>query len=151
MCAQKSCGRCPLTLDGFWGPMAYVLIGGLAVGTAITLLFVPALYALSAALLGFAAFDARRRRRDPRELARTGAIGSARQGVEGAGDAAVLGRVLRELVATQPEAAQGDYDGLIAECDALRFAPGGEQAAVPAPLRARAIRFLEALDAGEGE
>ncbi|KGE05017.1 efflux RND transporter permease subunit [Pseudohaliea rubra] len=36
----------PLTLDGFWGPMAYVLIGGLAVGTAITLLFVPALYAL---------------------------------------------------------------------------------------------------------
>ena len=35
-----------LTLDGFWGPMAYVLIGGLAVGTAITLLFVPALYAL---------------------------------------------------------------------------------------------------------
>lgn len=112
---------------------------------------VPALYALSAALLGFAAFDARRRRRDPGELARAGAIGSARQGVEGAGDAAVLGRVLRELVATQPEAAQGDYDGLIAECDALRFAPGGEQAAVPAPLRARAIRFLETLEAGEGE
>ncbi|MCQ4347172.1 efflux RND transporter permease subunit [Pseudomonas stutzeri] len=36
----------PLTLDGFWGPLAYVLIGGVAVGTAITLLFVPALYAL---------------------------------------------------------------------------------------------------------
>jgi multidrug efflux pump subunit AcrB len=35
----------PLTLDKFWGPMAYVLIGGVAVGTAITLLFVPALYA----------------------------------------------------------------------------------------------------------
>ena len=36
----------PLTLDSFWGPLAYVLIGGIAVGTAITLLFVPALYAL---------------------------------------------------------------------------------------------------------
>ena len=36
----------PLTQDGFWGPLAYVLIGGVAVGTLITLLFVPALYAL---------------------------------------------------------------------------------------------------------
>jgi len=36
----------PLTLDLFWGPLAYVLIGGVAVGTLITLLFVPALYAL---------------------------------------------------------------------------------------------------------
>ncbi|MDT3706025.1 MAG: efflux RND transporter permease subunit [Thiobacillus sp.] len=36
----------PLTFDSFWGPLAYVLIGGVAVGTAISLLFVPALYAL---------------------------------------------------------------------------------------------------------
>ncbi len=36
----------PLTHDSFWGPLAYVLIGGVAVGTIITLLFVPALYAL---------------------------------------------------------------------------------------------------------
>ena len=36
----------PLTYDSFWGPLACVLIGGVAVGTAITLLFVPALYAL---------------------------------------------------------------------------------------------------------
>jgi multidrug efflux pump subunit AcrB len=36
----------PLTMDSFWGPLAYVLIGGVAAGTAITLLFVPALYAL---------------------------------------------------------------------------------------------------------
>ncbi len=36
----------PLTQDSFWGPLAYVLIGGVAVGTLITLLFVPALYAL---------------------------------------------------------------------------------------------------------
>lgn len=36
----------PLTLDSFWGPLAYVLIGGVTVGTVITILFVPALYAL---------------------------------------------------------------------------------------------------------
>ena len=36
----------PLTLNSFWGPLAYVLIGGVVVGTGITLLFVPALYAL---------------------------------------------------------------------------------------------------------
>jgi len=36
----------PLTQDSFWGPLAYVLIGGVAAGTAISLLFVPALYAL---------------------------------------------------------------------------------------------------------
>ncbi|GAB4179573.1 MAG: efflux RND transporter permease subunit [Wenzhouxiangellaceae bacterium] len=36
----------PLTLDSFWGPLAFVLIGGVIVGTLITLLFVPALYAL---------------------------------------------------------------------------------------------------------
>ncbi|WP_235263574.1 efflux RND transporter permease subunit [Nitrincola sp. A-D6] len=36
----------PLAMDLFWGPLAYVLIGGVAAGTLITLLFVPALYAL---------------------------------------------------------------------------------------------------------
>jgi multidrug efflux pump subunit AcrB len=36
----------PLVADSFWGPLANVLIGGLAVGTVLTLLFVPALYAL---------------------------------------------------------------------------------------------------------
>lgn len=35
----------PLTLTSFWGPMATVLIGGTLVGTALTLLFLPALYA----------------------------------------------------------------------------------------------------------
>lgn len=33
----------PLSLDAFWGPMAIVLIGGVTVGTIITLLFFPAL------------------------------------------------------------------------------------------------------------
>lgn len=35
----------PLTFSTFWGPLAYVLIGGVAVGTVLTLIFVPALYA----------------------------------------------------------------------------------------------------------
>lgn len=36
----------PLTLSVFWGALAVVLIGGTIVGTALTLLVVPALYAL---------------------------------------------------------------------------------------------------------
>ncbi|MDX1353043.1 MAG: efflux RND transporter permease subunit, partial [Thiomicrorhabdus sp.] len=36
----------PLTQSTFWGPMAYVLIGGVGVGTVLTLLFLPALYAV---------------------------------------------------------------------------------------------------------
>jgi multidrug efflux pump len=35
----------PLTLTAFWGPMAIVLIGGTLVGTVLTLVFLPALYA----------------------------------------------------------------------------------------------------------
>jgi Cu/Ag efflux pump CusA len=35
----------PLTHSVFWGSMAYTLIGGTAVGTALILLFLPALYA----------------------------------------------------------------------------------------------------------
>ncbi|KQS74276.1 multidrug transporter [Methylobacterium sp. Leaf361] len=36
----------PLTHSVFWGALAYVLIGGVGVGTLLTLLFLPALYAL---------------------------------------------------------------------------------------------------------
>lgn len=36
----------PLTHSTFWGALAYVLIGGVGVGTLLTLLFLPALYAL---------------------------------------------------------------------------------------------------------
>src|ERR1051325_2323257 len=35
----------PLTFSVFWGSMAYTLIGGTAVGTVLTLMFLPALYA----------------------------------------------------------------------------------------------------------
>jgi hypothetical protein len=30
--------------DVFWGPMAYAIVGGLAAATALTLVFLPALY-----------------------------------------------------------------------------------------------------------
>jgi multidrug efflux pump subunit AcrB len=36
----------PLTLSSFWGALAFVLIGGVGVGTVLTLLFLPALYAI---------------------------------------------------------------------------------------------------------
>jgi multidrug efflux pump len=36
----------PLLTDPFWGPMAYAMMGGLTVATALTVLFVPALYAV---------------------------------------------------------------------------------------------------------
>lgn len=36
----------PLTESTFWGPLAYTLIGGIFVGTFLTILFLPALYAL---------------------------------------------------------------------------------------------------------
>jgi multidrug efflux pump len=35
----------PLTRSVFWGPMAWAIMGGLAVATALTLIFLPALYA----------------------------------------------------------------------------------------------------------
>ena len=35
----------PLLTDPFWGPMAYAMMGGLALATVLTVLFVPALYA----------------------------------------------------------------------------------------------------------
>ncbi|MCW3477182.1 efflux RND transporter permease subunit [Limobrevibacterium gyesilva] len=37
----------PLSFNVFWGPMALVMIGGLCVATVLTLVFLPALYALA--------------------------------------------------------------------------------------------------------
>jgi len=37
-------GMLPIARDVFWGPMAYAVIGGLAGATALTLVFLPALY-----------------------------------------------------------------------------------------------------------
>ena len=38
-------GMLPIAREVFWGPMAYTVIGGLAVATTLTLVFLPALYA----------------------------------------------------------------------------------------------------------
>src|SRR6476660_2305324 len=37
-------GMIPIMHDVFWGPMAYAIVGGLAVATMLTLVFLPALY-----------------------------------------------------------------------------------------------------------
>ncbi len=42
--AAASLGMIPIAREVFWGPMAYAVIGGLIVATALTLLFLPALY-----------------------------------------------------------------------------------------------------------
>jgi len=34
----------PISSEVFWGPMAYAMMGGIVVGTVLTLLFLPALY-----------------------------------------------------------------------------------------------------------
>ena len=42
--AAASLALIPISRQVFWGPMAYAMMGGIIVGTLITLLFVPALY-----------------------------------------------------------------------------------------------------------
>jgi multidrug efflux pump len=42
--AAASLGMTPIAREVFWGPMAYAMIGGIIVGTLLTLVFLPALY-----------------------------------------------------------------------------------------------------------
>jgi len=42
--AAASLALIPISRQVFWGPMAYALMGGIIVGTVITLIFVPAQY-----------------------------------------------------------------------------------------------------------
>ena len=42
--AAASLGMIPIAREVFWGPMAYAMIGGIIVGTVLTLVFLPALY-----------------------------------------------------------------------------------------------------------
>jgi hypothetical protein len=42
--AAASLGLVPIAREIFWGPMAYAMIGGIIVGTVLTLVFLPALY-----------------------------------------------------------------------------------------------------------
>lgn len=42
--AAASLALIPIAFEVFWGPMAFAMMGGIIVGTALTLLFLPALY-----------------------------------------------------------------------------------------------------------
>ena len=42
--AAASLALIPISHEVFWGPMAYAMMGGIIVGTLLTLLFLPALY-----------------------------------------------------------------------------------------------------------
>jgi multidrug efflux pump subunit AcrB len=42
--AAASLAPIPIAREVFWGPMAYAMMGGIIVGTVLTLLFLPALY-----------------------------------------------------------------------------------------------------------
>jgi multidrug efflux pump subunit AcrB len=42
--AAASLALIPIAREIFWGPMAYAMMGGIIVGTILTLLFLPALY-----------------------------------------------------------------------------------------------------------
>ncbi len=42
--AAASLALIPIAREIFWGPMAYAMMGGIIVGTMLTLLFLPALY-----------------------------------------------------------------------------------------------------------
>ncbi len=42
--AAASLALIPISREGFWAPMAFAMMGGIIVGTLLTLLFLPALY-----------------------------------------------------------------------------------------------------------
>ncbi|MCM5558692.1 efflux RND transporter permease subunit [Pleomorphomonas sp. JP5] len=42
--AAASLGLIPIAAEGFWGPMAFAMMGGIIIGTLLTILFLPALY-----------------------------------------------------------------------------------------------------------
>ena len=56
----------PIAREIFWGPMAYAMMGGIVVGTVLTLLFLPALYVAWFRIESAAAEGGERRYRRPR-------------------------------------------------------------------------------------
>ena len=107
-----------------------------------------AFYALGFALLAFSVWQLRVQARDPKDTARSEAFSASAKGLLTARSAnaregaSILGRVLRELVAALPEEADPEIDGLIAECDALRFSPDASGSVAPASLMDRAATVL---------
>ena len=119
---------------------------------------VPVLYAVGVGVFALAAFDHRRRSVDPRSRERSRTLREARRAIEasaslmGSEGAAALGRALREMVAALPDQATPEFDALISECDALRFAPSTSGGALPPALIERALAFVaaEASPPGSG-
>ncbi|MGX1307481.1 multidrug efflux pump subunit AcrB [Amorphus suaedae] len=58
--AAASLALIPISREVFWGPMAYAMMGGIIVGTVLTLLFLPALY-----VAWFGIKDPKRRKDNP--------------------------------------------------------------------------------------
>ncbi len=106
------------------------------------------LYGVGLALLGLGFIDRRRRAVDPRVRERLRSLAEAKNAIEAAvvpgnaEGAGALGRALRELVAAFPDEATPALDALLAECDALRFAPGAA-GGVPGTLAERARSWIE--------
>jgi hypothetical protein len=103
-------------------------------------------YGLGLAFLGLAFFFMRRDAEDPRVVRRKEAFDRTERAIanafapSGSGDVAALGRGLRELIAELPEEAGAEIDLLIAECDAMRFAPASEGRAHQADGKAGSLR-----------
>lgn len=126
------------------------------------------LYSAGVAFLALAGLMARRRAADPLVRARVETLRRTEKAIDQAlarsdgGGPAALGRALREWLAALPGEANADLDQLIAECDALRFAPAPLQAdpqakrgpELPPALADRARRLIAARlksDRGSGE
>jgi len=130
-----------------------------------------ALYGIGLAFLGLGFVEHRRRAVDPRLRERLLRLEEAKAAIEAAvaldhaDGPGALGRALRQLVAAAPDEATPALDALLAECDALRFAPGSRSASasesagsaqrsgkgVPAPLAERARRWIDERRAAVAE
>jgi len=111
------------------------------------------LYALGLAFVGLAAFDRRRRDVDPEVAARRSGLTRARREVEAAlalpeRDAAeALGRALRTMLASVPDAACAELDELLGECDARSYAlVAGSETSLPEALKEQARHLAAQIE-----
>jgi hypothetical protein len=111
------------------------------------------LYVLGIAFVGLAAVDRRRRDIDPLVVERRRTLAAARSDVEAAlvlpeRDAAeALGRALRNMLATVPDAGGRELDALLGECDARSYAPAAAGGGtLPAELAERARELARAIE-----
>ena len=106
------------------------------------------LHAIGLALFGFAAWERRRLGRDPAETARDAALKAAEASLrearraDGREAAAEAGRALRALIAALPDEADDELDRLLADLDAIRFAPEDANLIEVEGLLERAAAFV---------